>query len=83
MFGDLLVQYRRMGMQGEIRIVRFVRGFTEEQLAMPKAVESMLVLRKKTRVSSVEQYITPLRSRIAESRWSHLFREMMTMCLST
>lgn len=60
-----------------------MRGFTEEQLALPKAVESMRVLRKKTWASSVEQNITPLRSRIVESRWNHLFREMMTMCLST
>src|SRR5438309_5221477 len=43
---DLLVQYRRMELQGEIRGGRFVSGFTGEQFALPEAVESLRVVRK-------------------------------------
>jgi ATP-dependent Lhr-like helicase len=42
---DLLVQYRRMELQGEIRGGRFVDGFTGEQFALPEAVESLRALR--------------------------------------
>jgi ATP-dependent Lhr-like helicase len=43
---DLLVQYRRMEMAGEIRGGRFVTGFVGEQFALPEAVESLRALRK-------------------------------------
>ncbi len=43
---DLLVQYRRLELQGEIRGGRFVSGFVGEQFALPEAVESMRALRK-------------------------------------
>ena len=43
---DLLVQFRRMELQGEIRGGRFVSGFVGEQFALPEAVESMRALRK-------------------------------------
>ncbi len=43
---DLLVQYRRMESQGEIRGGRFVSGFTGEQFALPEAVESLRAARK-------------------------------------
>jgi ATP-dependent Lhr-like helicase len=43
---DLLVQYRRMEMAGEIRGGRFVAGFVGEQFALPEAVESVRALRK-------------------------------------
>ena len=43
---ELLVQYRRMELQGEIRGGRFVSGFVGEQFALPEAVESMRALRK-------------------------------------
>jgi hypothetical protein len=49
---DVLVQYRRMELQGEIRGGRFVSGFTGEQFALPEAVESLRALRKQN-VSSV------------------------------
>ena len=44
---DLLVQYRRMELQGEIRGGRFVSGFTGEQFALPEAVESLRAVRKR------------------------------------
>ncbi|NGZ08316.1 MAG: DEAD/DEAH box helicase [Nitrospira sp. LK70] len=44
---DLLVQYRRMEMAGEVRGGRFVNGFTGEQFALPEAVESLRAMRKK------------------------------------
>ncbi len=44
---DLLVQYRRMESQGEIRGGRFVSGFTGEQFALPEAVESLRAARKR------------------------------------
>lgn len=43
---DLLVQYRRLELQGEIRGGRFVSGFVGEQFALPEAVESLRALRK-------------------------------------
>ncbi|MGH7232713.1 MAG: DEAD/DEAH box helicase [Nitrospiraceae bacterium] len=43
---DLLVQYRRMELRGEVRGGRFVTGFTGEQFAMPEAVESLRALRR-------------------------------------
>jgi ATP-dependent Lhr-like helicase len=44
---DLLVQYRRMELQGEIRGGRFVNGFVGEQFALPEAVESLRAVRKR------------------------------------
>jgi ATP-dependent Lhr-like helicase len=44
---DLLLQYRRMELQGEIRGGRFVSGFTGEQFALPEAVESLRAARKR------------------------------------
>ncbi|MEO5956987.1 MAG: DEAD/DEAH box helicase, partial [Nitrospiraceae bacterium] len=43
---DLLVQYRRMELQGEIRGGRFVSGFVGEQFALPESVQSMRALRQ-------------------------------------
>ncbi|HEX5645589.1 MAG TPA: DEAD/DEAH box helicase, partial [Nitrospira sp.] len=43
---DLLVQYRRMEMTGEVRGGRFISGFVGEQFALPEAVESLRTLRK-------------------------------------
>ena len=43
---DLLVQYRRMEMAGEVRGGRFVTGFTGEQFALPEAVESLRAMRR-------------------------------------
>jgi ATP-dependent Lhr-like helicase len=43
---DLLVQYRRMELQGEIRGGRFVDGFVGEQFALPEAVESLRAMRR-------------------------------------
>ena len=45
---DLLMQYRRMELQGEIRGGRFVTGFTGEQFALPEAVESLRAVRKRS-----------------------------------
>jgi ATP-dependent Lhr-like helicase len=45
---DVLVQYRRMELQGEIRGGRFVSGFTGEQFALPEAVESLRAARKQS-----------------------------------
>jgi ATP-dependent Lhr-like helicase len=44
---NLLIQYRRMELQGEIRGGRFVGGFTGEQFALPEAVESLRAMRKR------------------------------------
>jgi ATP-dependent Lhr-like helicase len=44
---DLLVQYRRMEMAGEVRGGRFVSGFTGEQFGLPEAVEALRAIRKK------------------------------------
>ena len=46
---DLLVQYRRMELQGEVRGGRFVGGFTGEQFALAEAVESLRAVRKRNR----------------------------------
>lgn len=43
---DLLVQYRRLELQGEIRGGRFISGFVGEQFALPEAVETIRALRK-------------------------------------
>lgn len=43
---DLLLQYRRMELQGEVRGGRFVAGFTGEQFALPEAVEALRTIRK-------------------------------------
>jgi ATP-dependent Lhr-like helicase len=43
---DLLVEYRRLELRGEVRGGRFVSGFTGEQFALPEAVESLRALRK-------------------------------------
>ncbi len=43
---DLLIQYRRMEMAGEVRGGRFVGGFTGEQFALPEAVEALRAIRK-------------------------------------
>jgi hypothetical protein len=45
---DLLIQYRRMELRGEIRGGRFVGGFTGDQFALPEAVETLRALRKGT-----------------------------------
>ena len=51
---DLLVQYRRMEMAGEVRGGRFVSGFTGEQFALPEAVEALRAMRKASVSSSHE-----------------------------
>jgi ATP-dependent Lhr-like helicase len=43
---DLLGQYRRMELRGEIRGGRFVGGFTGEQFALPEALEALRFLRR-------------------------------------
>jgi ATP-dependent Lhr-like helicase len=43
---ELLVQYRRMEMAGEVRGGRFVSGFVGEQFALPEAVEALRAIRK-------------------------------------
>jgi ATP-dependent Lhr-like helicase len=48
---DLLVQYRRMEMAGEVRGGRFVTGFTGEQFALLEAVEGLRALRKNGNLS--------------------------------
>ena len=54
---DLLMQYRRMEMAGEVRGGRFVSGFTGEQFALPEAVEGLRAIRKRTASSGVGQEI--------------------------
>jgi ATP-dependent Lhr-like helicase len=54
---DLLVQYRRMELQGEIRGGRFVGGFTGEQFALPEAVESLRAVRKRNESGAVSHDI--------------------------
>ena len=51
---DLLVQYRRMEMAGEVRGGRFVSGFTGEQFALPEAVDALRATRKTSGVSNHE-----------------------------
>ncbi|MCC6139209.1 MAG: DEAD/DEAH box helicase [Nitrospira sp.] len=43
---EVLVVYRRLELQGEIRGGRFVAGFTGEQFALPEAVEALRTIRK-------------------------------------
>lgn len=43
---DLLVQYRRMELRGQVRGGRFVSGFTGEQFALPEAVEALRAMRR-------------------------------------
>jgi ATP-dependent Lhr-like helicase len=43
---DLLVQYRRLELRGEIRGGRFVAGFTGEQFALPEAIEALRSTRR-------------------------------------
>ena len=43
---DLLMQYRRLELSGEVRGGRFVVGFTGEQFALPEAVDALRALRK-------------------------------------
>src|SRR5205823_12825644 len=43
---DVLVQYRRLELRGEIRGGRFVGGFTGEQFAQPEAVEALRTVRR-------------------------------------
>jgi ATP-dependent Lhr-like helicase len=52
---DLLVQYRRMELRGEIRGGRFVDGFVGEQFALPEAVESARALRRSSKDASTPQ----------------------------
>jgi ATP-dependent Lhr-like helicase len=52
---DLLVQYRRMELRGEVRGGRFVSGFTGEQFALPEALEALRAVRKKTAASPTGQ----------------------------
>ncbi|HEU5409222.1 MAG TPA: DEAD/DEAH box helicase, partial [Nitrospira sp.] len=54
---DLLVQYRRMEMAGEVRGGRFVNGFTGEQFALPEAVEALRTIRKKSPSAAAEHEI--------------------------
>lgn len=51
---DLLVQFRRMELRGEVRGGRFVQGFVGEQFALPEAVESLRVRRREGEASSTE-----------------------------
>ena len=43
---DLLVQYRRLELRGEIRGGRFVAGFTGEQFALPEAIDALRSARR-------------------------------------
>ena len=54
---DLLVQYRRMEFQGEIRGGRFVDGFVGEQFALPEAVESLRAMRREGAKQDTNQEI--------------------------
>jgi len=54
---DLLVQYRRLELRGEIRGGRFVSGFTGEQFALPEAVESLRAMRRASGPSGTAQEI--------------------------
>ncbi len=54
---DLLVQYRRLELRGEVRGGRFVSGFTGEQFALPEAVESLRALRKSGGIGAAGQDI--------------------------
>jgi ATP-dependent Lhr-like helicase len=54
---DLLVQYRRMELQGEIRGGRFVGGFIGEQFGLPEAVETLRAARKRNESGAVSHEI--------------------------
>ncbi|MGH7207000.1 MAG: Lhr family helicase, partial [Nitrospiraceae bacterium] len=54
---DLLVQYRRLELRGEIRGGRFISGFTGEQFALPEAVESLRAMRRAGGPSGTSQEI--------------------------
>ncbi len=43
---DLVVVYRKLELQGELRGGRFVTGFVGEQFALPEAVEAVRAMRK-------------------------------------
>src|SRR4030095_13759103 len=43
---ELLITFRRMEAQGEIRVVRFVAGFVGEQFARPEAVDLLREVRR-------------------------------------
>ncbi len=43
---ELILQYRKMEWQGEMRGGRFVEGFTGEQFALPEAVETLRAVRR-------------------------------------
>ncbi|SPP63245.1 DEAD/DEAH box helicase [Nitrospira lenta] len=43
---DLIVVYRKLELQGELRGGRFVSGFVGEQFALPEAVEALRAMRK-------------------------------------
>jgi ATP-dependent Lhr-like helicase len=51
---DLLVQYRRMELRGEIRGGRFVAGFTGEQFGLPEGVEALRTSRREEHSGSEE-----------------------------
>ena len=52
---DLLVTFRRMEAQGEIRGGRFVSGFVGEQFARPEAVELLREIRRDHNVGAAPQ----------------------------
>ncbi len=54
---DLVVVYRKLELQGELRGGRFVTGFVGEQFALPEAVEALRALRKSAGGSSAGQEI--------------------------
>jgi ATP-dependent Lhr-like helicase len=54
---DLLLQYRRMEMTGEVRGGRFVSGFTGEQFSSPEAVESLRAMRKSPPSTASQQQV--------------------------
>ena len=54
---DLLLQYRRMEMTGEVRGGRFVNGFTGEQFSSPEAVESLRAMRRSPASAASQQQV--------------------------
>jgi ATP-dependent Lhr-like helicase len=52
---DLLLQYRRMELKGEVRGGRFVSGFTGEQFALPEALEALRSVRKSAAVQTGQE----------------------------
>jgi ATP-dependent helicase Lhr and Lhr-like helicase len=51
---NLLLVYRKLELQGEVRGGRFVSGFTGEQFALPEAVDALRTIRKTSVFSSHE-----------------------------